>query len=218
MKIKSVRESQGERGPKILVYGESGSGKTRLIETLPGRVLILSAERGLMSLSAGCDADVVDIEGLDDMRDVVREARKTEFPYAWLALDSLSEIAEVLLSSEKKRVPDPRQAYGELQDAIGGVMRVLRDLSCGVYAIAKEQRIVDEDIKRTLYRPSMPGSKLGDAIPYVFDEVFRLVVERDGSRVLRTRANGAASAKDRSGKLDEIEPADMAALVAKMVG
>ena len=72
----------------------------------------------------------------------------------------------------------------------------------------------------------MPGAKLGEALPYLFDEVFRLVVidEDDGaggkvaSRYLLTATDGKSVAKDRSGKLEAYEPADLGAVVGKIAG
>ena len=53
-------------GITILVYGQSGVGKTTLIKTLPGKVLILSAEAGLLSLR-DTDIEYVDIHTMDDL-------------------------------------------------------------------------------------------------------------------------------------------------------
>ena len=98
-------------GVKMLVYGQAGAGKTTLINTLP-HPIILSAEGGLLSLQ---DADLPYIE--------IRNVNDLEEAYKWVvsdaangfesvALDSISEIAEVILSSEKKNNKDPRAAYG----------------------------------------------------------------------------------------------------------
>ena len=38
------------QGAKILVYGISGAGKTSLAKTAPGKVLVISAEAGLLSI------------------------------------------------------------------------------------------------------------------------------------------------------------------------
>ena len=104
--------SLAANGVKLLVYGQAGAGKTSLIKTLPAPI-ILSAEGGLLSIR---DANLPYIE-ISDL-DTLREA------YAWLtqsdeakcfesvALDSISEIAEVVLNAEKKAAKDPRQAYG----------------------------------------------------------------------------------------------------------
>ena len=225
MQKRSLKEAIESREPKILVYGGSGVGKTTLIASLPGRILILSAESGLLPLaSADIDCDVVEVKTMDDLRAAYAELRAGTHGYDWVVLDSVSEIAEVVLSAEKAKTKDPRQAYGALQDEMIKIMRSFRDLACGVYFAAKLNATKDESTGRVSYGIGMPGAKLGEAIPYLFDEVFRMVVidEDDGkggkvaSRYLMTSTDGKSVAKDRSGRLDPWEPADLGAIVSKI--
>jgi phage nucleotide-binding protein len=222
---RSLKDAIDSRSPKILVYGGSGVGKTTLIASLPGKILILSAESGLLPLaSADIDCDVVEVKTMDDLRAAYAELRSGTHGYAWVVLDSVSEIAEVVLSAEKAKTKDPRQAYGALQDEMVKIMRSFRDLTCGVYFSAKLNAVKDEGTGRVSYGIGMPGAKLGEAIPYLFDEVFRMVVidEDDGqggkvaSRYLMTSTDGKSVAKDRSGRLDVWEPADLGAIVGKI--
>lgn len=216
-----------KRSPKLLVYGDSGVGKTTLVASLEGRILVLSAESGLLSLAQFADRadviDVVEIATLAQLRECYAELRAS-CEYDWIVLDSVSEIAEVVLADEKAKTKDPRQAYGALADSMTAIMRAFRDLDAGVYFSAKLAKTKDETTGRVSYGIGMPGAKLGDALPYLFDEVFRLVVidedDGDGGRVqrryLQTAADSRSVAKDRSGKLDALEPADLGAIVAKI--
>ena len=67
----------------------------------------------------------------------------------------------------------------------------------------------------------MPGQKLGQALPYFFDEVLVLRAEKDAdgnlARFFQTAGDYNFTAKDRSGALD-LEPADLSAIRAKIVG
>jgi phage nucleotide-binding protein len=224
---KSLRDAVEARAPKILVYGGAGVGKTTLIASLTGKVLIISAEAGLLSLAgADLDADVVEVTSIEALRAVYAELRAGDHGYAWVVLDSVSEIGEVVLSAEKAKTKDPRQAYGALSDEMLKIMRAFRDLSCGVYFSAKLASTKDEATGRVSHGIGMPGAKLGEALPYLFDEVFRLIVvdEDDGaggkvaSRYLLTSTDGKSVAKDRSGKLDALEPADLGHIAAKIGG
>ena len=75
---------------------------------------------------------------------------------------------------------------------------------------------------RLLYNPSMPGKALTQALPYLFDEVLALRVERDAEghaqRAIMCDSDGVWLAKDRSGKLDAWEAPDLGAIIAKIGG
>jgi len=214
--------SLAANGVKVLVYGQAGAGKTSLVKTLPSPI-VLSAEGGLLSIR---DADLPYIE-ISDM-DTLKEA------YTWLsesdeakayqsvALDSISEIAEVVLNAEKKATKDPRQAYGAMQEQMADIIRAFRDLpGRHVYMSAKLEKTQDE-MGCVLYAPSMPGNKTGQALPYFFDEVLALRVEKDGEgvtqRALMCDTDGLWLAKDRSGKLDMWDAPDLGAIIAKIQG
>jgi len=213
--------SMSAAGVKMLVYGQAGAGKTTLIKTLPHPV-ILSAEGGLLPLQ---DADLPYIE--------IRNVNDLEEAYKWVisdaangfesvALDSISEIAEVILSSEKKNNKDPRAAYGAMQDKMSEIIRAFRDITNKhVYFTAKCEKAQDETGK-ILYSPSMPGNKTGQALPYFFDLVMALRVEKgeDGisQRALLCDSDGSWLAKDRSSKLSTWEAPDLGAIISKIGG
>ena len=209
-------------GVKVLVYGAAGAGKTSLVPGLPAPV-VLSAEGGLLSI-ADADIPFIEIRSMPDLREayawLTQSAEAREF--ASVALDSISEIAEVCLVAEKATSKDPRQAYGAMADAMASLVRSFRDLpGRHVLMTAKLDKQADETGK-ILYSPSMPGSKTGQSLPYFFDEVFALRIERadDGSRYRALLCDGDASwlAKDRSGKLDQFEPPDLGAIIEKIGG
>lgn len=219
--LKSTRDVSYS-GVKILVHGISGAGKTSLIKTLP-RPLVLSAEAGLLSLR-GADIPYIEIHSLAELGEAyeylfTEDARKQ---FESVALDSISEIAEVVLSYEKKVAKDPRQAYGATQDQMADLIRSFRDLEgYNVYFSAKTEKDKDET-GRMLWAPMMPGNKMGQALPYFFDEVFALRVEKaeDGKtyRMIQTDTDGEWSAKDRSGNLEMWEEPDLGAIIEKIKG
>ena len=210
-------------GVKLLVYGQAGAGKTSLIATLPSPV-ILSAEGGLLSLG-WTDVPYVEIdsmERLDEAFDWLVGSQEAQ-QFQSVALDSISEIGEVILSAEKARTKDGRAAYGEMADALAIRLRRFRDKLPGrhVYFSAKLDKSADEK-GRVMYAPSMPGKQTSQALPYYFDEVFALRVEQspDGQtvRMLQTATDGLWQAKDRSGRLDPWEAPNLGAIISKMQG
>lgn len=208
-------------GVKMLVYGQAGAGKTSLIPTLPNPI-VLSAEGGLLSIS-GADIPFIEIKSMDDLFEAYNWLTSTDEGKAFdsVALDSISEIAEVCLNTEKKRAKDPRQAYGEMQEKMSDIIRAFRDLpGKHVLFTAKLEKTQDE-MGRILYAPSMPGNKTGQGLPYFFDLVMALRVEKDAEgntqRALMCDSDGLWQAKNRSaGKLSMWEVADLGHIIGAL--
>lgn len=213
--------SLAANGVKVLVYGQAGAGKTSLIRTLP-EPIVLSAEGGLLSIQ---DANLpyIEITSMDDLKEAFEWMSTPEgMGFKSVALDSISEIAEVVLNHEKKIAKDPRQAYGAMQEQMADIIRAFRDLpGRHVYMSAKLEKSQDET-GRILYAPSMPGNKTGQSLPYFFDEVLALRVEKDADgntqRAIMCDSDGLWLAKDRSGKLGAWEAPDLGEIIAKITG
>ena len=209
-------------GVKLLVYGQSGAGKTSLIKTLPNPI-VLSAEGGLLSI-ADADIPFIEVSSMDTLKEAYEWVANSDEAKGFesIALDSISEIAEVVLNYEKKIAKDPRQAYGAMQEQMTDIIRAFRDLpGKHVYFSSKVEKTQDE-MGRILYAPSMPGNKLGQQLPYFFDEVLALRLERDADgntqRALMCHSDGIWAAKDRSGKLDAWEMPDLGGIIGKIGG
>jgi hypothetical protein len=207
---------------KLLVYGQAGAGKTSLIPTLPTPV-ILSAEGGLLSIS-DTNLPFIEITSMVDLREAYLWLTSSDEAkeFQSVALDSISEIAEVCLNTEKKINKDPRAAYGAMQEQMADIIRAFRDLpGKHSYMSAKLEKTQDE-MGRVLYAPSMPGNKTGQSLPYFFDEVLALRVEKDAEgntrRALMCDSDGLWLAKDRSGKLEVWEDADLGEIIKKIGG
>ena len=166
-------------GVKIVVYGMSGAGKTTLISTLP-QPIVISAEAGLLSLT-GFDIPYIEINSYESLKEAynwVTSSKEAE-QFQSIAIDSISEIGEVVLSHEKIVNKDGRAAYGEMATQVLELMRAFRDIKQKhIYFSAKCEKQQDET-GRILYSPSMPGNKLAQQIPYLVDEVLALRVEKD---------------------------------------
>jgi phage nucleotide-binding protein len=220
----NLRSTKGlhANGVKLLVYGNAGTGKTSLIPTLPTPI-VFSAEGGLLSI-ADADVSYVEVSSYDTLMEAYRWVTESDEAkhFESIALDSISEIAEVVLNHEKKIAKDPRQAYGAMQEQMSDIIRAFRDIpNKHVYFTAKCEKATDET-GRILYAPSMPGNKTGQQLPYFFDEVLALRVEKDAEgvaqRALMCDSDGIWQAKDRSGKLDTWEAPDLGSIIAKIGG
>jgi len=205
----------------VLVYGRSGVGKTKLIETAP-KPIIISTEQGLLSI-AGTGIPVLEVEIVDDLYEAYNfiNTAKNLKKYKTVCLDSISDIAEAVLSDLKKTKKDPRAAYGELNTTIADVIRKFRDLPTSTYFIAKSETYENSAGMQAM-RPSMPGKSLTNGLSFFFDEVLALRINEDDEdntyRYLQTQPTLTVDAKDRSGNLNKIEKPDLKILFKKLRG
>lgn len=207
-------------GIKMMVYGPWGVGKTPLLTTAPVPI-IMSAEKGLLSIRK-TNTPYIEINGYQSLIECYvwasqsQEARQ----YYTICLDSLTEIAEVLLSELKRTAKDPRKAFYEVMDKTVEFTRGMRDLpGRNVVLVAKEE--YSKDINGVLlFQPMMPGTKLGQALPYYFDEVLRMMAANDQAhtRYLCTQPSFQWQARDRSGMLAEYEQPNLTTVFRKILG
>lgn len=219
----------GVRSLSILVHGPTKVGKTRLAATtgVPGKTIILAAEPGLLSLRDQ-KIRVYEMDTIATLLGAVdwleRAAAAGKLDGAWVILDSASDIAERLLRTLKTspgtngKPMDPRQAYGEVSDAMTDVIKRLRALPCNTVCIAQQERVEKPD--GVVYTASLPGAKLSAKVGYSFELVLAMHARREGDEVVRwlqTVADGRYEAGDRSGVLDPAEPADLGHIAAKIM-
>lgn len=235
MAMRFTTVDQGIPFSKIGVYGSSGMGKSVLCATMPTPVMI-SAENGTLSLrktnlerlfgvgnpTITYNMPVIEITCLADLEQayawVTQAAEAGQFQS--ICLDSLSEIAEVVLNTAKATSRDPRQAYGETQEKVEGIIRAFRNLhDKHVFMIFKQGTVTDGLTGANKYGPMMPGNKLGASIPYFYDYAFgyRLMRDAEGkeTRVLQTKPCVQYEAKDRSGCLEMYELPHLGNIIMK---
>ncbi len=132
--------------------------------------------------------------------------------------------------SEKTGKPDMRGAYGLLASEVIGLLKHLQHApGKTVIFVGILEKIVDE-FNRTNWQPQMEGGKAARELPGIVDQVLTLSLfapEEDGWRhdpekaqerrlVCQSGNPFGLPAKDRSGRLDVTEPADLGALLSKI--
>ena len=214
-----------KQGAKLLIYGASGAGKTTACASAPGKTLIISMEAGLLSIKGATNVDAIEVKEASDIEEIAAALEKGELDYDTVCLDSVTEMSEILLASEKLKSKDPRRAYGEVIEVMTRTMRRFRDLKVHVIFVAKEDKLRDEQTGAFHYQPMMVGAKLPVQIPYFFDEVLALRIfegeeNEQGKKVperwLQTVGGANYIAKDRSGKLDDFEAPDLTLIIKKL--
>jgi phage nucleotide-binding protein len=214
-------------GVKALIYGQSKAGKTTLLGTLPeSETVILSAESGLLSLGDK-DIAVIEITSFSDLTEAYDYLTENEIGKGFknVCLDSITEIADVVLAYEKSQTKDGRQAYGALIEKMQILLRSFRDLKGrNVVFIAQLDKTSDE-MGRVFYGASMPGSKLGAKSPYYFDVTAAMTVMKDDQgnsfRALMCQSDGMWTAGCRAignNIPDMYEEPNLSKLFAKLKG
>ena len=132
--------------------------------------------------------------------------------------------------SDKTGKPDTRGAFGLLAREVIALLKHLQHApGKTVIFVGILERVVD-DFNREHWQPQMEGGKAGRELPGIVDQVISMsLFERDGDgwrheptkgevRRLVCRAGNpfGLPAKDRSGRLDITEPADLGALLSKI--
>ena len=218
-------------GVKSIVYGPPGTGKTPIIATCP-RPLLLACETGLGSLqSLGAHIPVWP---------ALTSARINEF-FSWffssaearnfdtLCIDSASQMCEIKLNEELPGKKDPRQAYGEMERWGTPIFNGLYYMQQKhIYIICKEEPVEESTgsgpNKNVVYRyrPYFPGKALTRNVRHLYDLIMRVentslpaFTQAGITRVFRTLGNSTVEARDRFGKLAELEPTNFTHIINK---
>jgi phage nucleotide-binding protein len=232
LKIKKTGDIATKRFVALIV-GPSGIGKTSLVRTLPepeDKILIISAESGLACLD-GTSIDVLEVDPtkpMESLEEIYEALSKDEYKkkYKYIFIDSLTEIGQLIIS-ELKRDPhygQPKNAlqmwgkYGELMTTIVKGYRDMSDYS----VIFTCLDAVEKDGLEKLESFNLQGSSIKNNVKAWFDLVLFYKVFRDDEgnniRKLVTDISESPLAKDRTGKLEAYEDADLSVIINKITG
>jgi len=199
---------------KLLVYGESGVGKTHLVGTAAevpelGNVLIADIEGGLATLANAAykeEIDVVSIQNWDDMINTCRYLVTNPDVYGTLVIDSLSELWNLCMQQVAGDHFDlPKlQDWGKVKNTFIRFIRKLVQLPMNIVCTCLEK--TEQDPVRGFTKATLEMQGASQRLtPVHFDTVVRLRVawpdgrDKDPQRVLVTAPNGMDLIKDRWG-------------------
>ena len=101
-----------------------------------------------------CDIPYIEVNDMASLKEAYEYVTSEDCNhFESIALDSISEIAEVVLAAEKKKAKDGRMAYGEMDTQMTEIIRAFRDIpNRHVYFTAKLEKQQDE-MGRVMYFP-----------------------------------------------------------------
>ncbi|MCK5607277.1 AAA family ATPase, partial [Candidatus Pacearchaeota archaeon] len=134
--------------------------------------------------------------------------------YENIFVDSLTEIAELIVTEADIKYPDTRnglQKWGHYNKVLKQFIKNLRDFNNYNVVVTCLQKTEKDESSRRSNIPDVSGSLAGK-LPQFFDFVFNLRIfnkEDKDVRALMTTASDAYTCKDRSGKLNMYEKPDL---------
>ena len=260
MKIITADQRLAEKGgPKIVILGPSGAGKTSLLRTLPAEML---ASTLFIDIEAG-DLAVADLpvasvrpRTWSECRDIAcvlggfnpalpatvaySEAHYNDVmknpelarlgSFTILFVDSLTAAARLCFTwaeqqpeafSDRGR-KDLRAVYGlHARSMLGWLGQLQHMRERAVVLVAVLEKNTDE-LNISTWQPQIEGAKTGRELPAVVDEIATMTWVDFGDRkpvraFVCTSPNAwGYPAKDRSGRLEQLEPPNLGALIEKL--
>ena len=206
---------------KMLIYGQPGVGKTLFCCTSGEKTLLISAEAGLLSImGTKADVEVLEITSFDELV-MIYQHLKNGTDFKTVCIDSISEVAEVVLAKELEASRHALKAYGEMATKVISMVRAFRDLPGYDIVFTAKQEKTQDDSNRLLFGPSTPGSKVSAGLPYYVDLVGAMRIDKDNegnvNHWLQCRGDGQYIAKDRSGRLDNFEEPNLKMIKNKIL-
>ena len=233
--LRKASDLANHYGVKSIIYGTPGSGKTPLVATAP-RPVALICEPGMLSMR-GCSIPCFEAYTQSAIDEFFKWAltSKEMSNFDTLCIDSISNIAEIVLAEKLKKMKHGMQAYGAMSEYVYNkacelyylknkhVVMIGKQGSFenGKTTMIQDGTVITEPVMQM--RPYFPGKELNIKMPHLFDNVMQLTrISIQGfnepQRALRTRECSEAFARDRVGNLAEFEQPDLTALFKKSMG
>lgn len=196
--------SSGTLAVKLLVYGDSGVGKTFLVSQAKKPLIVLTERNGYASAAhANPEAMIVECHSAQDLRAIVLDAqdsavdalddkgKKIKINFDTLVIDSLTEVQRLFkdeILADSRRDIFTQQDWGKLADKMRKFVRAIRDLPMTVVCTALLESSTEEASGTRFVCPQFEGRKTKAEILQYFTAVgmlFKRNVKEDDQRVMQ---------------------------------
>jgi len=182
MEILSTKDIQQKEKIHVCLYGSPKTGKTKLIETLPGRTLVLNSDKGLLTLKGSKDIDFVNIGDFNSMIEAMKFVQSDKCDYDNVVIDSLSVVADYLLEHLEKKGVKGFDLWAAYEKYIKGIITTLRD-SARFNSVSIFELVEKENENGLLTKKVGLQGKLASRVGYFYDLFLATRVKhaKDGS-------------------------------------
>jgi len=224
--LKVVKAGQRESNLNIMIYGDSGVGKTRLAgsaDDVPEMrsVVCVDFEGGTETLKHSYpNVDTIRVTSWKDVQNVYNELYAGNHKYRTIILDSLTEIQKFnmynvmqrLIEKDSNRdedVPSMRE-WGVNLEQMRKFVRAFRDLPYNTIFTCLMKSEKDARTGKLVKEPYLSGKLSKEVAAFLDIVVFQYMreMEVDGEmkqqRLLLSQATDTCTAKDRTGKLPQV--------------
>jgi phage nucleotide-binding protein len=208
-----------QKGRTVVIYGKAGRGKTTLLNTLSGNILLINIDCGEQVLNSNNPNNEFDIcslvsRKLNDpvvsitkLKDFVGHLSTLEtLPWDYIVVDNISEVQDTILSalSKQRGKQFPEQLiYRDTGYEILKILKELRNLTYkgpDMIYIAWEDTIKVNDFGGEVQSEKGPMimGKSGVRLEGLVDFVIAMRTDKKGTRYLQLDADNKYAAKKRT--------------------
>ena len=194
---------------KILLYGESGSGKTRLASTFPG-VIFADIDKGMSSVTEKVDATEIDeFKQLEAFHAFLKESKHN---YHTVVLDTLNEMQRVAMHATVEDFPAIRRAYEDLPSMsdygkmLHDMVELTRDFIALPMRVILVAQVISRQFDTDVLQPQLVGKNTSreicrkmDVIGYIYKSEKADAANKKYSEIIFDASEYVV--KDRSNKL-----------------
>jgi phage nucleotide-binding protein len=207
IKVENSKGLASKAGIRVLLYSASGMGKSyQAIHT--GKTIVITSEKADLTLN-DYEIDIVKINSSDELREAYLYVKENADKYDTVFIDSLTDIGEMIVSELKNSgnysAKDTYKMWGDFTDIMIAISKSFRDMqNINVVLICLEESIKNGFDEKIV--PQIPAKKAKSKLISLYDIVLRLHTNENGEREFLCSPTDEWDAKDRSGKLNQIEP------------